>query len=94
MGRNRPHKPEEGGIVINFIGHQLTPEKLIKEIEARAYGEGTLVVLTLTQWKAITEAYQSPLVRNIADTTLLISLLRDAVSEELSFVASAREFKR
>lgn len=78
----------------NLIKHQLTPEELIKEIEARAHGEGALVMLTVTQWKVIVEAYHSPLMENIANTVLQIFPQRDAESKELSFMTFAREFKR
>ncbi len=78
----------------NQIKHQLTPEELIKEIEARAHGEGALVMLTVTQWKVIVEAYHSPLMLRIAGTVLQVIPQRDAESKELSFMTSAREFKR
>lgn len=41
---------------VKKIKHQLTPEELIREIEARAYGQTALVIITVSQWKTITEA--------------------------------------
>ena len=46
---------------------QLTPEELIRELEARARGETALVIITVSQWKVITEAYHSPLIEKIAE---------------------------
>ncbi|MBA7547421.1 hypothetical protein ES705_39843 [subsurface metagenome] len=77
-----------------LIYHRLTPEELTKEIEARAKGEGALVMLTVTQWKVIVEAYHSPLMKNIADTVLQVTPQRDMESKKLSFTAAAKEFKR
>jgi len=76
------------------VKHKLTPEELIKEIEARARGETALVMLTVTQWKVIVEAYHSPLMENIANTILQVFPQRDVESKELSFMTFAREFKR
>jgi len=78
----------------NRIKHDLTPEELIREIEARARGETALVMLTITQWKVITEAYHSPLMERIADTALEIIPQRSIPDKELSFMTFAREFKR
>jgi len=77
-----------------MIKHELTPEELIREIEARAKGETALVMITVTQWKVIAEAYHSPLMERIANTALQIFPQRDAESKELSFMTFAREFKR
>jgi len=77
-----------------LMQHQLTPEELIREIEARAYGESGLVMLTVNQWKVIVEAYHSPLMEKIADTLLSIYPQREVESKELSFMAFAIQFKR
>lgn len=74
--------------------HRLTPKELIRELEARAYGETTLVILSINQWKVITEAYHSPLMKNIANTVLQASPQRSLPGGELSFMTFAREFKR
>lgn len=74
--------------------HQLTPEELIRELEARAYGETAVVILSINQWKVITEAYHSPLIENIANTVLQVFPQRAHPEGELSFMTFAREFKR
>jgi len=76
------------------IKHQLTPEELIREIEARAYGQTALVIITVSQWKTITEAYHSPLIETIADTALQVFPQRSVPGKELTFMTFAREFKR
>lgn len=77
-----------------LMQHQLTPEELIKEIEARAHGESGLVMLTVNQWKVIAEAYHSPLMEKIADTVLSIYPQREVESKKLSFMTFAIQFKR
>ena len=77
-----------------LVKHQLTSEELIRELEARAYGETALVILSINQWKVITEAYHSPLMENIANTILQVFPQRSHPGGELSFMAFAREFKR
>ena len=74
--------------------HLLTPEELSREIEARARGETALVMVTVSQWKVITEAYHSPLIENIENTALTVFPRREVETKELSFMTFAREFKR
>ncbi|MBA7532651.1 hypothetical protein ES705_24881 [subsurface metagenome] len=78
----------------NQIKHSLTPEELIRELEARAYGESALVIITVSQWKTITEAYHSPLIEKIANTALQVFPQRSLPEKKLSFMTFAREFKR
>lgn len=72
---------------------RLTPEELATELDKRAYGEGGLVGMTVTQWKVITEAYHSPLMERIADSVIQFSPQRDVKTKELSFWVSAKELK-
>ncbi len=72
---------------------ELTPEKLIKEIVARAKGDGALVIITYGQWQEIKEAYQSPLIERLEAQTLKLWAQREAETKELIFMVFAEKFE-
>ena len=72
---------------------ELSPSELIGELEKRCFQEGGLVIITVGQWQAITEAYHSPLIKRIADSALPIYPLREIETRELSFLTCTRRFQ-
>lgn len=71
----------------------LKPEELIYELEKRTFQERGLVILTVGQWRAIVEAYSSPLVERIDDSALSIYPVREVVTKKLSFHTFTRKFQ-
>lgn len=72
---------------------ELTPTDLTEELEKRCFQEKGLVIITVGQWQAITEAYHSPLIERIADSALSIYPERDVESRKLSFRTYTRRFQ-
>lgn len=63
----------------------MKPEELIDDLEKRACHQRGLVIMTIGQWEAITEAYASPMVKRIAESRLTIYPVREVKTKELSF---------
>lgn len=75
-----------------LVKKELSPEELINELEKRANSETALVIMSIGQWKTITDAYHSPLIENIASNIIEIFPQRDVETKELSFKSFARQF--
>jgi len=75
-----------------LIRKRFTPDQLISELEKRSSQRAALVIMPIDDWKAITDAYHSPLVERIVEDLLQIFPERWGGSEKLSFMAFAREF--
>ena len=71
----------------------LKPSELVDELEKRCFQERGLVVISVRQWEAITEAYHSPLVEKIANSALSVSPVMEVQTKELSFQTYTRRFQ-
>jgi len=71
----------------------LEPSELIDELEKRCFQERGLVVITVSQWEALTEAYHSPLVERIANSAMSVYPVREVQTQKLSFHTYTRRFK-
>ena len=72
---------------------QLSPSELIYELEKSCFQERGLVIITVGQWEAITEAYHSPLIKRIADTALSVYPIREVGTQQLSFRTYIQRFQ-
>lgn len=72
---------------------QMSPTELINEIERRCFQESGLVILTVGQWQAITEAYHSPMVERIAGSALSVNPIREIKTKALFFRTYSQKFK-
>jgi len=70
----------------------LKPGELIVELEKKTLQERGLVIITIGQWEAITEAYSSPLVKRIADSCLSVYPVREVKTRKLSFQTFTRKW--
>ena len=77
----------------DMIKMDLTPEQLARELEARAYGVGSLVIMTTKQMEEIRDAYGSSLLSRIYVDTLTILPLRAVETKELKIRCLAWNFK-
>ena len=71
----------------------LKPSELVDELEKRCFQERGLVVISVGQWEAITEAYHSPLVERIANSAMSVYPVRVVETKELSFRTYTRKFQ-
>jgi hypothetical protein len=56
------------------------------ELEKKGYYGEQLVVLTSSQWKQITEAYQSPLIKNISKELLVFHSVKEVETKITKWV--------
>ncbi|GAI82336.1 unnamed protein product, partial [marine sediment metagenome] len=67
-----------------------SPDELMEEMERRACQERGLVILSVGQWQAITDAYHSPMIERIADSALSVYPVREIETKKLSFSTYCR----
>ena len=78
---------------LEFDEKQMSPSELIDELEKRCFQEGGLVVITVGQWQAVTQAYHSPLIQGMAGSALSIYPAREVETRELSFRTYTQRFQ-
>lgn len=71
----------------------LKPSELIDELEKRCFQERGIVVISVSQWETITEAYHSPLVETIANNAMSVYPVREVETKKLSFRTYTRKFQ-
>lgn len=73
----------KGGVIMEF--ETITPEQLIEKIVQISRGSGGIIIVPLSYWKSIQAAYDSPLIRVVAQESLQTHLQRSYPSRQLSF---------
>ena len=71
----------------------LKPSELAAELGKICLQERGLVVITVGQWEAITEAYHSPLIERIANSAMSVYPIRSVQTKKLSFQTYTRRFQ-
>jgi len=72
---------------------ELSPAELTDELERRCFQERGLVIITVGQWQAITEAYHSPMIERMAASALSVYPQREVDSRKLSFRTVTQRFQ-
>ena len=72
---------------------KLNPSELVDELEKTCFQERGVVVITVGQWEAITEAYHSPLIERIANSAMSVYPVRAVGTKELSFRTFTKRFQ-